>query len=434
MDISKLKKLYFIGVGGIGMSALAKLFRHDGVMVVGSDTGFADREGLERSGVIVMDGYDESRIDESLDAVVYTLATPGDNEELQKATKLKLPIFTYAEMLGKVSSLKDTIAVAGTHGKTTTTAMIAHMMINASVNPSVIVGSLMRDPRDPTSRTNFIHGDSNYLVAESCEYKKSFLNINPKILCITNIDADHLDFYGNLENVIEAFKEFASKLSSDGVLVADFDDVNSKPVIESVKCKVVNWREFYNKDMKLMVYGDHNRCDAAVALAVASLVGIDIARAKEALSTFSGTWRRFENKGVTSSGVMVFDDYGHHPHEIQATLNGAREHFPNGQIAVAFEPHLFSRTREHFDEFVSVLSKFDRIYLLPIYKAREEFDPSISSQMICDEIRKVNQNAFFAHDYDEAKDLIEKDLSDGWVLITMGAGDITNLSSKLVNA
>jgi UDP-N-acetylmuramate--alanine ligase len=437
IDIKQINKIYFLGIGGIGMSALAKLFKHEGVDVSGSDTGFADRKGLENAGIDTYEGYDISHITDDIDAVVYTLATTDDNEELLRAKELNLPIFSYAEMLGLVSKDKHTIAICGTHGKTTTTAMIAHMMIQDKLSPSVIVGSLMKYEHDGVvEKTNFIPGESDFLVAESCEYKKSFLNICPQVVCITNVDKDHLDFYGNIDNIIKAFKEFVAKLPPDGVVIADLSDENSKKVVDGCRRTVINSRDFLTDDIKLQIPGLHNRQNASVALALASYLDITPEDAKKSLEAFTGTWRRFEYKGEMKSAagdiIKVYDDYGHHPHEMLATLNGAREMFPDKKVVIVFEPHLYSRTKEHFDEFVDVLSKFDKIFLSDIYAAREQFDGTISSGLLGDEIKKTNPNVYYKGSYKELEGEIRKNTDSGDVIITMGAGTITEVSDTLV--
>lgn len=415
------------------MSALAKLFKHEGKDVSGSDTGFGDREGLVKANIPTFEGYHESHIDTDIDTVVYTLATPEDNIELIKARELNLPILSYAGMLGEVSKNKKTIAICGTHGKTTTTAMIAHMMIKLGLSPSVIVGSLMRyEHEEIVEKTNYIPGTSDYLVAESCEYKKSFLNINPTVVCITNIDADHLDFYGSIENIISAFKEFIAKLPHDGVVIADLLDDNSKRAVEGCGKKVIDSRMFLDMSLKLKVPGVHNKQNASVALALSSYLGIKADDAKEALVSFGGTWRRFEYKGATSPGALVYDDYAHHPHEILATLGGAREAFPDKKLTVIFEPHLYSRTKEHFEAFALALSKFDTIYLTDIYAAREKFDGSISSGLLTEEIKKLNQNAFYISEFKDITKKINETAGENDIVITMGAGTIGELAEMLV--
>lgn len=426
------KKVYFLGIGGIGMSALAKLFAHEGNMVVGADTGFADLEGLKRAKIEVFEGYDESRVDTSIGALIYTLATTDDNVELLKARELNIPIFTYGEMLGIVSKEKNTIAICGTHGKTTTTAMLAKMLIDANQMPSVIVGSLMTDPKNPQNKTNYIAGVSDLFVVEACEYKKSFLNLWPKIICITNIDADHLDFYGTLENVILAFKEFIGKLPEDGVVIADLTDPNSKKAVEGAKVKIIDSNDFYDPQMKLNVFGNHNRKNASIGLALANHFGISADIASSALESFSGTWRRFEYKGKTENGAMVYDDYGHHPHEILATLKGAREAYPDKELTIVFEPHLYSRTKEHFNDFADVLSRFNFVYLTEIYPARETFDPTITSAMIAEKIKEKNPNVIVEASYEKIAETLKEDAGEKDVIVTMGAGNITKLSDMLI--
>lgn len=430
-DVNHLKKVYFLGIGGIGMSALAKLFAHERKIVVGADTGFADLNGLKRAGIVVFEGYDVGHIDSSFGAVVYTLATTGDNPELLKARELNIPVFTYGEMLGIVSKEKKTIAVCGTHGKTTTTAMIAKMLIDMSQMPSVIVGSLMTDPKNPNEKTNYISGASDLFVVEACEYKKSFLNLWPKIICITNIDADHLDFYGSLENVILAFKEFVARLPEDGLVIADLKDLNSKKVLGGFFGKVINSRDFFDPNLTLKVFGEHNRKNASVALALANHLGIESSNAKKSLEGFTGTWRRFEYKGKTLNGAIIYDDYAHHPHELLATLQGAREAFKDKKLTIVFEPHLYSRTKEHFTDFVEALSKFDFVYLTEIYPARETLDPTITSTMLAEEIKKKNPNVILEPSYEKIADTIKESASEKDVVITMGAGDINKLSEML---
>lgn len=433
MDLKSVKKLYFLGIGGIGMSALAKLFRYEGKDVSGSDTGFADRKGLMNVNIATFEGYHESHITDDIDAVVYTLATPEDNIELARARELGLKIFTYAEMLGEVSKTKKTIAVCGTHGKTTTTAMIAHMMIQQRLSPSVVVGSLMKYIHGGNvEMTNYIPGTSEYFVVESCEYKKSFLNINPSVVCITNIDADHLDFYGSVDNIVATFKEFIAKLPGDGVVIADMEDENSKKAVEGCGRRVINSREFLRDDMALKVPGLHNRQNASVALALATYLNIEHASAESSLATFAGTWRRFEFKGNTKSGAMVYDDYAHHPHEILATLKGAREAFPDKKLTVIFEPHLYSRTKEHFENFANALAEFDVVYLTDIYAAREKFDGSISSGLLIDAIKKKNPSAFYISEFGDIAKKIEETTDQNDVVITMGAGTIGELAEMLV--
>ncbi|MES2409631.1 MAG: UDP-N-acetylmuramate--L-alanine ligase [Patescibacteria group bacterium] len=434
LNLNIIKKIYFLGIGGIGMSALALLFKHEGKDVSGSDTGFSNREGLVKAEVPTFEGYHESHITPDIDIVVYTLATPEDNIELIKARELGLPVLSYAAMLGEVSRTKKTIAICGTHGKTTTTAMIAHMMIRLNLSPSVIVGSLMKYEHDGiVEKTNYIPGTGDYLVAESCEYKKSFLNINPTVVCITNIDADHLDFYGNIENIISSFKEFIAKLPPEGIVIADMLDENSQRAVEGCNRKVIDSRSFLDVSLSLKVPGLHNKQNASVALAVSSYLGIKLEDAKEALKTFGGTWRRFEYKGNASTGALIYDDYAHHPHEILATLNGAREAFPQKKLTVVFEPHLYSRTKEHFENFAEVLSKFDTVYLTDIYAAREKFDGSISSGLMIDTIKKNNPNAFYISEFKDIAKKLNETTNQNDVVITMGAGTIGELAEILIS-
>ena len=320
INISDIKNVYFIGIGGIGMSALALYLKHLGKNVVGSDTGFASYENLVETGIDVHKDYDSTRITSSYDVVVYTLATPKDNEELLKAGELGLPIFTYAEMLGLVSKNKKTIAISGTHGKTTTTAMVAKVLIDAGLSPTVIVGSLLNYPFGQSEKkTNFIAGDSEYFVVEACEYKRIIFKFISIYFGNNKYRSHHLDYYKDLSDIQEAFKELSDKVPKDRSIItsAEYDKY-----IQSVP--------------PLMKPGEHNRKDAAAAYAVAKKLGIPEEVIKKSLADFPGTWRRFEYRGKTQIGALIYDDYGHHPTEIKATLEGARELFGDKKIIAVF--------------------------------------------------------------------------------------------------
>ena len=297
-----------------------------------------------------------------------------------KARNIK--ILTYPETLNIISKQKYTIAVSGTHGKTTVTAMVAKVMIDAGLDPTVIVGSLIGD-------TNFIMGKSKYLVVEADEYKKSFHNLEPSILVINNLDLDHLDFYKDLANIQDSFLHLAKKIPADGFLVCNTKLPNLKPIINNVNCQIVDYGQLELKE-KLLVPGEHNRQNAKTALVVAKALGVDLKKAEISLSQFSGTWRRFEYKGKTNTGALVYDDYAHNPQKVAAALQGAREMFPDKRIVVVFQPHLFSRTKLLLNEFAGAFSDADEIILTPIFPAREAFDPTISSEILAERINSTS--------------------------------------------
>jgi len=332
-------------------------------------------------------------------------------------------VLSYPEVLSIISKDKYTIAIAGTHGKTTTTAMVAKILIDAGLDPTVIVGSILND-----SHTNFIAGKSKYLVVEACEYCRSFLEINPTVVGITTIDNDHLDYYKDHEDIVSAFREFVAKLPPEGALVADI----GIPDVPMLGREVSDAGKFYDPTLRLKIPGDHNRRNASVALAIADHLGIDREIALHSVQNFSGTWRRFQYKGVTAGGAIVYDDYAHHPTEISVTLAGARELFPDKRITIIFQPHLYSRTKLLFEDFAAALSKADRVILAPIYFAREEMDPSVSSQMLAARISEISGNSTYLETFDMIKDEVEKMAANDDVILVMGAGDISELPDKLV--
>jgi len=443
LNLANLKKIHFIGIGGIGMSAVARMFLLENNPPAGGVTG-SDRsrsivtEELQKLGAEIFYDQKAENISADTDLVVYTIAIPEDNPELKKARELGIKCLTYPEMLGLISADKFTIAISGTHGKTTTTAMLAQVLMEAKLDPTVIVGSLLFPQGDPGEKaTNFIAGQSQYFVVEACEYRRSFLNLNPKILVITNIDSDHLDYYKDLADIQSAFIEMVAKIPTDGFLVCDPSDPKVVPVVETAKCQVLDYRQ--TKELKeLLVPGEHNVRDAQAVLSVSEILKIDQTVAEEALNKFSGTWRRFEFKGKTVKGALVYDDYAHHPTEIFATITGARDFMQKrnlaGKLIIAFQPHLYSRTKSLFDDFATALAGADRVILARIYAAREAFDPSVSESELVNEINsRAGKNiATFVGDLVS----VEKDLSTeavaGDLVITMGAGDISLVSDKLV--
>lgn len=423
VDFSRIKTAHFIGIGGIGISAIARMFLLEspstllGVKkkVNGSDSTESEVTGeLRKLGARIFIGQRTENIPVDCDLVIYTIAVTPDNPELAEAKKHGIPMLSYPEALGIISKEKYTIAITGTHGKTTTTAMVAKILIDAGLDPTVIVGSFLLDAKG--GRTNFIAGKSKYLVVEGCEYRRSFLNLSPKILVITNIDADHLDYYKDLNDIKSAFAKLAGKLPIDGVLI---DGKKYGSVV-------------LPDDFTLRVPGKHNLENAKAALAVAQALGISPSIALGALKNFSGTWRRFEYRGKAKNGTLVYDDYGHHPHEIEATLQGAREVFPTQKIVVVFQPHLYSRTKDHFAAFGRCFARADVVILLPIYPAREKDPGDINSRMVVDEIEKNGKDAHIAETFTEAAALAEKLSSVGDLILTIGAGETNKVADLLI--
>lgn len=460
-DFSKTKKVHFIGIGGIGISAIARMFLRRAqdkslpMKVSGSDMAESEMtKGLQEAGATIFIGEDAKHIPPDCDLVIYTIAISDGHPELVEAKKRGIPILSYPEALGIVSKDKYTIAVTGTHGKTTTTAMIARVLMDAGLDPTVIIGSLLlTEPKrnentEPTrttfasqnlngqARTNFVAGKGKYLVVEGCEYRRSFLNLSPKILVITNIDNDHLDYYKDLDDIESAFSELSAKVPKDGAIVCDFADKRAKRAAAAGKGRIIDFGEYLTHGPKLLVPGTHNKKNAATALAVSDFLGVDLAAAQKSLSEFKGTWRRFEFRGKARNGALVYDDYGHHPTEIKATLAGARELHPKERLVVVFQPHLYSRTKLLLHDFALAFSLADEIILAPIYPAREAPDSSISSKILVAEIRKnePTKSVHYIEQFVDIEKYLRQSLKKGDTLITLGAGEANKISDWLVAA
>jgi len=454
LDLSKIKNVHFIGIGGIGISAIARMMIAGGKNVTGQDMQegeiVEELKKLNLPGQVGIDikiGQSYENIPNDTELVVYTIAIEYYDPKLFKKIKeMEIPALSYPEMLHEITKEKYTIAVSGTHGKTTTTGMIAQVLKDNGKDPTVVIGSLIRDinNKEEGKGTNFIQGYSEFFVVEACEYRRSFLNINPKILVITNIDEDHLDYYKDIEDIKSAFRELIQKVSSDGFVVCDPNDKNISDVIKDIDAQVINYREFYDENIKLKIPGIHNKKDGACSLAVADILGISKDTAIKALEQFPGTWRRFEYKGELSNGIKIYDDYGHHPTEIATTLLGFRELYPKNdslssqggwKITVVFHPHLFSRTKLLLNDFAKCFGEADQVLILPIYYAREEDDGTISSSILADNINKNTSNATAFSSFEELEKYIELQLpnmNNKNIIITMGAGEAFKVGDFLL--
>lgn len=423
------KHIHFIGVGGIGISAAARMVHAMGIRVTANDLGeFPVIPALRAEGIEVVIGKDISVIPDDSDAVVYSVA--WDNlapELLQAVREKKIPLYTYPELLGLLSQKYFTIAVSGTAGKTTVTAMIAKIMLDAGLDPTVIVGSLLID-----EKSNFIAGKSKYLIVEADEYKRAFNHLSPNILVINNITPDHLDYYKDLSDIQKAFHDVAKKVPNDGFIVCDTGDKNITPAIFNTTAAVVNYTEYKNIVPKLKLPGAHNISNAAAAAAVASALGISEEKIIKSLQEFAGTWRRFEYKGKAENGALIYDDYAHNPEKIQAALAGAREMFPGHRIFAVFQPHLYSRTKLLFDKFTESFQYADEIILSPIYAAREENDPSITSEILAAGICQKGKSAMVCNTQDDIEKEILSKTRDGDVIVFIGAGDLNKLAERMV--
>jgi len=431
LDLSKIKNVHFVGIGGIGISAIARMMLSDGKIVTGQDMQEGQVvDSLRKLGANITIGQSYENIPSDADLMVYTTAIiTYDPEFFSKIKKQKkIPFKSYPEMLGLVTNDKYTIAVSGTHGKTTTTAMIAKVLIDTLKDPSVIVGSLLKE-----TNSNLVIGKSDLFIVEACEYERSFLNLKPKILVITNVEEDHLDYYKDIQDIESAFSELINQ--TENFIVCNPQEVSLQNILKNnKKAKVVDYTEFVEKVPKLLVPGVHNRSNAAVALAVANILNIKEEDAQKSITQFSGTWRRLEKRGETKDGVIIYDDYAHHPTEISASLEALRELYPKGEkkITVLFQPHLYSRTKALFNDFAKSFKDADNIYLLPIFFAREAKDDSISSQKLASAICLAGDKAIAFQDFTIAESFIrELSLGKNDVFVTMGAGEAYKVADKV---
>ncbi len=423
-----MERIHFIGIGGIGISAIARMYLGEGKIVSGSDQSHSPvTTELSKLGATIYEGHRASHLNSNLDLVIHTIAISADNPELQEAKRLGLKILTYPEALGRISAEKYTIAVAGTHGKTTTTAMIAKIFVTAGLDPTVIVGSFLSG-----LKSNFISGRSKYFITEACEYRRSFLNLSPKVVVITNIDNDHLDYFRDLADIQSAFSELVAKLPPDGYLVCDTSQANLAPIVAQASCRVVDYSTQDISGLQLQIPGAHNLTNAQAALVVARAEGLADANASSALNDFQGTWRRFEYRGRTKTGGVIYDDYAHHPTAVRATLVTARE-IASGKVVVVFQPHLYSRTKLLLDDFAHSFSQADEVLVLPIYAAREALDNSINSAMLAERINQTGTPAQALDSFADVVKYLSSQITDGDVIITMGAGDIGSLADNLLS-
>lgn len=445
-----MKKVYFIGIGGIGMSALAQMLQHDGAEVSGSDREESPvTELLEKKGIRVAIGQKTENVPQDADGVVYSDSVPEGNPERMRVRELHIPSLSYFQMLGEVSKEKETIAVAGTHGKTTTTGMLAAILRDAGAEPTAVIGSIVKDfglnhSEGVVGRTdagkasvlgsNYVHGDSDIFVVEACEYRDHLLELAPHILVITNLEWDHTDYFPSLEALQETFRKAIRRVPEGGAIVTDPNNKNIAPLLDATKARVIDYTK--EPEYTLRMPGEFNKMNAraAAAAARAAFPQIENTTIYRSISDFQGTWRRFEYKGKTKNGADVYDDYAHHPTAVRVTLKalrGTRKVSPCGKIFVAFHPHLYSRTKDLLDEFAVAFTDADKVFIAPIYAAREVDDGTISSEILAERIRATGVDATALDSFD----VIEKALGEageGDVIMTMGAGDIYKVSDALV--
>jgi len=428
-------KIHLIGIGGIGISALAQYYLAKGHEISGSDLVVSEiTDFLKSKGAKITIGNFAKNIEKDIDLVIYSPAVRIDNPEYKRAKQLGIKTQSYPEALGNLTKEYYTIAVSGAHGKSTTTAMLGLILIAAGLDPTVIVGTKVKE----FGNSNFREGKSKLLVIEACEYDSSFLHYFPKIIVITNVDREHLDFFKTFANVKKAFKNFILKLPPEGFCVTNADDKNI-PQIENPRFKVQNYSLQMPETKKikdiLQVPGQHNVSNALAAMQVARILEIPDRVILRVLSEFKGTWRRFEEKEakIASGKFKIVSDYGHHPNEIIATLQAAREKYKKRIIWCVFQPHQYQRTFYLFNDFVKVFRQapIDKIIITDIYdvagRETKKIKREVNAQKLVEKIKRKN---IVYLPKDKIKDFIKNNIKPTTVLIIMGAGDIYKLADK----
>ena len=430
---AKKLKIHFIGIGGIGVSALAKYYIEKGHKVSGSDLVRSEiTDALKKNGAKIRTGKSVKAWPKEADLVVYSPAVQENNRELKAARKAGIKCLSYPQALGELTKQHYTIAVSGTHGKSTTTAMLALLLVKAGLDPTVIVGTKLKEFGDSNCRV----GKSGYLVIEADEHFASLLNYWPKIIILTNIEEDHLDYYKNLENILKTFKEYVSHLPGEGMLVENKDDKNIRKVINEVKQKT----EYYslkqnaaNKLKKVLkVPGEHNVYNALAALTVGRILKVPDKISFKALSSYKGAWRRFETKQTTwnKKKITLISDYGHHPTKVRVTLKAAREKYPKKKIWCIYQPHQYQRTYYLFKDFVKVFrtTPIDKIIITDIFdvagREEKQIKKKVSSEKL---VRAIKKKSVIYLPKEKILNYLKENLGSGEVLIIMGAGDIYKL-------
>lgn len=417
-----------IGIGGVGMSSLAQLYIKDGIQVSGSDNNSSPTtELLESLGIKIHLSQKKENVSKNYTFVVYSDAVPFDNIERERARNLGLEEYSYFSALGNIIKDKKVIAVAGTHGKTTTTAMIAKILRDIGKKPNAVIGSIVKD-----FKSNFLAGESDIFVVEACEYRDHFLNFYPHILVITNLEWDHTDFFSSLSDLQNSFRVVITQVSSNGAVVTDSKNQNIVPILKGITQQIFNYTQVEIPD--LLLIGEFNRMNAKAAKAAVKALFPDTEddAIDESLTSFQGTWRRFEKKGSTQKGALVFDDYAHHPTAVSETIHAARKQFKGKRIIVAFHPHLYSRTRDLMDDFAASFNNADEVVLAPIYPAREESIPNITSEKLSEKINIQGVKSRALNSLDEVKKYLISIDNPESIFITMGAGDIYKVAEGIV--
>jgi UDP-N-acetylmuramate--alanine ligase len=445
--------IHFVGIGGIGMSGIAELLIHLGYKVSGSDLNLSpNTRRLEKKGGVIFHGHKKGQV-KGASVVVTSTAITRDNPEVVRAKELSIPIIPRAEMLAELMRIKYSIAVSGAHGKTSTTSMISQILNTAGLDPTVIIGGLLKG-----LDTNALHGKGEYIVAEADESDGSFLKYAPAIAAVTNIDLEHLDFYRDIDDIKDKFVQFINSVPFYGLAILCLDNEHIQDILPRVKVRYTTFGMTAQSDLRarqisfmgnksffkvfqhekllgeinLNIAGKHNISNALASIAVALELNISFKTIKKALEQIKGVKRRLEVKGEKRE-IIVIDDYGHHPTEIMATLTAIRESHMGKRLIVVFQPHRYTRTQGLFHEFTRSFYQSDILIVLPIYAASEKEIKGVDAQSLCEGIKKHgHKEVFYAPDFNKALSMITRKVKKGDVVLTLGAGDIYNLGEKLL--
>ncbi len=455
IDFKKPIHVHFIGIGGISMSGLAEILLEEHFTISGSDMNESEiTNKLVSLGAKIAIGQRAENITDDIDLVVYTAAIREDNEEFQAVLAHNIPKLTRAELLGQMmDNYKNPVAIAGTHGKTTTTSMMTHILLAAEADPTISVGGIL-----DAIGGNIRVGKSDILVTEACEYTNSYHSFHPMISIILNVEEDHMDFFKDLADIEKSFQTFARILPEDGLLIINGDMDCVDYVSDGVKADIVTFgleKEGLNYTaanigfdergngyydlvvdgeakghISLSVNGRHNIMNSLSVIAAAMHIGIDMEAIQSGLLNFTGTKRRFDYKGEVQ-GITVIDDYAHHPTEIKATLTAATK-YPHNEIWTIFQPHTYSRTIAFLDDFATSLALSDHVILTDIYAAREKDEGIVSSKDIVTRLEKLGKNVYYISDFADIEKFVLENCKNNDLLITMGAGNVVNIGENLV--
>lgn len=456
VEIDKYKRIHCLGIGGIGLSAVAEILKDNGHTVTGTDIKVSEvTEHLESIGIKVFREHVAENVD-NVDAVVYSAAVSDENPEVVRARELGIPLFSRAEVLGMLmENYRSSIAICGTHGKTTVTSMTSLILRNAEYRPTILVGGNL-----PEINGNVEIGSNDYFVTEACEYMDSFLNLKPSIGVILNIDSDHLDYFKDMDHIVKSFRTFVEQIGDEGTIVAFGDNPFVKDVLKDHSNKITYGYsescDYYaenivfddmgfpsfdichegNKvaEIKLAVPGEHNVLNSMAAFATARHLGVDVRTIRDTLAAFGGTHRRFDFTGITDGGVKVIDDYAHHPTECRATI-AAASNVKHNRLWIVFQPHTYTRTKALFNEFTECFTGADVLVLTDIYAAREKDVYDISTEKLYNSMKELHpdKEIYYIGDFDRIADFIKSNAASGDMVITMGAGDVYKVGELILN-